>query len=374
MKYFLIAGEPSGDMHAAALMAELKKIDAKAEFQFFGGELMEAQGGNLIKHYAEMAFMGILPVILNLRSIKRNFKTCEEHLLAFQPHVLILVDYPGFNLRMAKFAKKHNIPTSYYISPKIWAWKTKRINKIKAFVDNMYSIFPFEVSFYKKYDYQVTYVGNPVWDIIQTEIQNPLNKDSFYFENKLNSKPIIALLAGSRKHEIAMLLPLMEQTISLFPDYQFVIAGAPGFNYNYYHNQLKSNIPVIFGQTYKLLRYSKAAVVTSGTATLETALLNIPQVVVYKMGMGWFLELFRKQILKTDFFSLVNLVAEKEVVKELFQSQVSAQNIQTELNKILNNKCYRLKILEDYKIIQNKIQSDGAAVKTAKAIVESIKK
>lgn len=372
MKYFLIAGEPSGDMHAADLMYGIKKHDPEAEFQFFGGNLMKAQGGALLKHYSEMAFMGVLSVILNINKIRRNFQECEKAILNFNPHLVILIDYPGFNLRIARFAKQHNFKTAYYISPKIWAWKTKRVFEVKQWVDQMYTIFPFETAFYKKYDYEVTYVGNPVFDLIQCELEKPVDFESFCKTNHLSTKPIIALLAGSRTEEIKGLLPIMEQLAGYFPDYQLVVAGAPNQSKVFYQSVLKNNIPVVFNQTYSLLRASSAAVVTSGTATLETALLNIPQVVVYKMGLGWLLERFRSYILKTDFFSLVNLVAEKQVVKELFQSEVTVNNIQLELEKILTDNNHRSLMLEGYADVAKKLNSEGAADKTAAAIVKSL--
>jgi lipid-A-disaccharide synthase len=373
MKYFLIAGEPSGDMHAATLMAEIKNNDPQAEFHFFGGDLMQKQGGKLLMHYHNMAYMGILPVLMNLRTIQQNFKYAETQLLKFNPDILILIDYPGFNLRMARFAKKHNIKTAYYISPKVWAWKTKRVKKIKKYVDKMYTIFPFETDFYKQYNYPVTYVGNPVWDIIREENQQEINADAFRAKNKLNNKPIIALLAGSRNDEINLLLPVMEEVARMKKNYQFVVSGAPGKKEDYYRKILNENLPIVFGQTYKLLRNSEAAIVASGTATLETALLKTPQVVVYKMSMGWFLEKFRNFILKTKFFSLVNLVAEKEVVKELFQSQATPETINDELNKILSDTNYRSSILKGYDGIINKLHSEGAAIKAAQNIVEWIK-
>jgi lipid-A-disaccharide synthase len=372
MKYFIIAGEASGDMHGAKLMAEIKKSDPKAVFMFFGGDLMENQGGILIKHYREMAFMGILPVIMNFRTIQRNFKLCEKELSGFQPDVLILVDYPGFNLRMAQFAKKNGIRTVYYISPKIWAWKTKRVKKVKKYVDHMFTIFPFETGFYKQYEYNVTYVGNPVYDLIHEELNKPLDFEEFCQSNNLTSKPIIALLAGSRRHEIKALLPVMEQVSDYFSEYQFVIAGAPSISDEFYQSILKLNLPVVFGQTYELLRHSKAAIVTSGTATLETALLKVPQVVCYIMGLGWLLELFRNQILKTKYFSLVNLVAEKEVVKELFQSQVTVENLRNELTQLLENESYRNEINKGYSEIELNLKSEGAASITARRIVEII--
>lgn len=373
MKYFLIAGEPSGDMHAATLMEQLKAQDPEAQFEYFGGDLMQEQGGKLRKHYREMAFMGLLPVLLNLRAIQKNFKSCEKHLLRFNPNVLILIDYPGFNLRMARFAKEHGIKTAWYISPKVWAWKTKRVKKIKTRVDQMYTIFPFETAFYQKYNYPVTYVGNPVWDLIHKEVQQTLNREDFFSRNKLPDKATIALLAGSRTDEINTLLPVMEEVSKQFKEYQFIIAGAPGHDAEFYRKLLKTEIPVVFNQTYSLLRCSEAAIVTSGTATLETGLLKIPQVVIYKMGMGWLLERFRSVILKTEFFSLVNLVAEKEVVKELFQSQVNKEQISAELSKILNKQSYRQKMIDGYDQLIAKLQSEGAALKAAKKIVASLK-
>ena len=374
MKYFLIAGEPSGDMHGADLMREIKTLDTNAEFMFFGGDLMKNEGGTLLKHYHDMAFMGILPVILNLGSISKNFDLAKTNLLSFAPDILILIDYPGFNLKMAKFAKQNGIKTAYYISPKIWASRTHRVKKIKAYVDQMFTIFPFETQFYKKYNYQVRYVGNPVFDIIKKELSQPVDFEFFCDKNQLTAKPIIAMLAGSRKTEISEMLPIMEQIPRYFPDYQFIIAGAPGNTIDFYQSLLKTEIPVVFDQTYSLLRHSKAAIVTSGTATLETALLNIPQVVCYRMGMGWFLELFRNQILKTKFFSLVNLVGEKEVVKELFQSEVTVKNIKAELIQIIGNEEYRNTMLAEYSEIAQKLASNGAANVAANHIVQSIKK
>jgi len=374
MKYFLIAGEPSGDMHAATLMTEIKNNDPQAEFLYFGGDLMQKQGGTLLMHYRNMAYMGLLPVLMNLHTIQKNFRYAETQLLQFNPDVLILIDYPGFNLRMARFAKNHNIKTAYYISPKVWAWKTKRVKKIKKYVDKMYTIFPFETGFYKQYNYPVTYVGNPVFDIIHKENQQPLNTKEFRQQNNLSNKPIIALLAGSRNDEINLLLPIMEEVARIKKDYQFVIAGAPGKDEDYYRQIMNKDIPIVFGQTYQLVKNSEAAIVASGTATLETALLKTPQVVVYKMSMGWLLEKFRNVILKTKFFSLVNLVAEKEIVKELFQSKVTPETINNELDKILLDANYRSSILKGYENIIDKLHSEGAALKAARDIVESIKK
>jgi len=374
MKYFLIAGEPSGDIHGAGLMEEIRKEDSESEFMYCGGDKMSEQGGVLIKHYRDMAFMGILPVILNLNKIQQNFSECKANIKAFKPDCLILIDYPGFNLKMAEFARKEGIKTVYYISPKIWAWNTGRVKKIKAFIDEMYTIFPFETSFYKKYNYEVNYVGNPVSDLINRELEKEVNFEKFCSENNIDRKPIIALLAGSRRNEITSILPILERLPEKFPEYQFVIAGAPGNSPEFYQSVMKTNLKVIFNRTYDLIRISRAAVVASGTATLETALLGTPHVVCYKMGMGWFLEIFRNQILKTKYFSLVNLVAEKEVVKELFQSQLTIDNISLELNNILAEGKSREIMLRDYQKISEKLTSQGAAKNAAKQIVGTLKK
>lgn len=372
MKYFLIAGETSGDMHASRLMEEIQKLDSHAEFAYFGGDAMQAIGGKLLKHIRQMAFMGILPVLLNIKKVMRNFRDCEREVLSFKPSILILIDYPGFNLRMAKFAKQNNIPTAYYISPKVWAWKTRRVHKIKAFVDQMYCILPFEEQFYKKYNYQTKYVGNPVWDYIQDLKIRQTNHNTFCKNNNLTDKPIIALLAGSRMHEIKSLLPPMEKIIKHYPDYQFIIAGAPGIDEKVYKAILRKPVAIVQNQTHELLRNSKAAIVSSGTATLETALLDIPQIVVYKMGFGAILKILKPYLLKTKFFSLVNLIAEQEIVKEFFHDQVNEQNLKEELGKILNDNSYRLSMLNGYAHLQNKIATPGAAKTTAKHIFETI--
>ncbi|MCF8358620.1 MAG: lipid-A-disaccharide synthase [Prolixibacteraceae bacterium] len=373
MKYFIIAGEPSGDMHAAALMKEIKVLDAKAMFVYMGGDLMAEQGGQMIVHYREMAFMGLLPVIMNIGKINRNLKQAKKELLKAKPDVLILIDYPGFNLRMARFAKENNIKTAYYISPKVWAWNTKRATKIKAFVDNMYTILPFETEFYNKYNYNVHYVGNPVCDIINGFKPECLDEKTFKEKHRLNEKPIIAMLAGSRKHEIKSLLPVMEKSARLFPDYQFVVAGAPGIEPEFYRSILNPTTKIVYGKTYELLKYSKAALVTSGTATLETALLKVPQLVCYKMGMGFILQFFRKLILKTPWFSLVNLIAGKEVVKEFFQSEVTLRNLEKELRRITGDEKYRKIMIDEYSKIEQKLKTNGAARNAAQMIVESLK-
>jgi lipid-A-disaccharide synthase len=369
MKYYLIAGEASGDLHASNLMKDILELDNNAQFEFFGGDLMLSVGGTLHKHYRDMAFMGIVPVLLNLRNIQKNFTHCKKTLLQSKPDVVILVDYPGFNLRMAEFSKHLNIPTAYYISPKIWAWKTHRIKKVKAFVDQMYTILPFETEFYQKYEYPVTYVGNPLFETIRQYKCNPFSLNAFRRKNDLSDKPIVALLAGSRKHEIQALLPAMLETSKHFPNFQFVIAGAPGITADMYSLANQNRAKVIYNQTYDLLRASRAALVTSGTATLETALFNVPQVVCYKMGLGWFLERFRNQILKTPFFSLVNLIAGREVVKELFQSEVTVKNLKGELKKILDDNQHSNCIMEGYSDIAAKLEAGYEPKKAASHLI-----
>lgn len=364
MKYYIIAGEASGDLHASNLISQLSKLDPKAQVRCWGGDLMQQQGAQLVKHYRELAFMGIIPVLLNLGTIAKNLKFCKADLLQFKPDVVIFVDYPGFNLRMARFAKQNRIKTIYYISPKIWAWKTKRVHKIKRSIDLMLTIFPFETPFYKKWNYSVTYVGNPLFDAIEANKNN--TNENFRRENKLDERPIIALLAGSRKHEIEKLLPTMIQATNALPNYQFVIAGAPNIDTGIY-NQIIQNkdIKIVSNQTYTLLQHAQMALVTSGTATLETALFNVPQVVCYKMGFGNVLEKFRNQILKVPFFSLVNLIAGREVVKELFQSQVTPKNIAKELTRISLDEAYRNEILKGYAQIRQQLQTPESASLTA---------
>lgn len=378
MKYFLVAGEASGDLHASNLMAALKKTDLEAEFCFFGGDLMQAQGGTLLKHYRELAFMGLIPVLLNLRTILRNMKFCNKAIVEYKPDVVILIDYPGFNLQVAKYVKQHtSIPVYYYISPKVWAWKEYRVKSFKKYVDEMLCILPFEVNFFKKHNYRVNYVGNPTVDAVaayrnenQTDTQ-----ELFIEENKLDQKPIIALLAGSRKQEIKNNLPPMLESIKSFANYQPIIAGAPGIDPHYYKQFIgEHNCKIVFAQTYRLLTYSDVALVTSGTATLETALFRVPQVVCYKTSLARLSYWFFKNILKTPFISLVNLIADKEVVKELFAVFFSTENIQAETDRLLNNKSYRTNMLTNYDHIIKVLGDAGASGKAAKIIVEKLSK
>ncbi len=375
MKYFIIAGEASGDLHASHLMRELKNGDSKASFTFFGGDLMAYEGGILLKHYREMAFMGLLPVLFNLHKISRNFKLAEQKLLEFEPDVLILVDYPGFNLRMAQFAKANGIKVFYYISPKIWAWKTKRVHKVKKFVDEMFTIFPFESEFYRKYDYQVRFVGNPTIDELARRPNQQETFAEFTLKNKLQNKPIIALLAGSRRHEIERILPVLATVSKRFTEYQFVIAGAPSQSQQLYDEVLgKTNIPAVFEQTYELLQQSTAALVASGTATLETAYINIPQVVCYRIEAGRLGTWVKDLLVKIPYFSLVNLIANREIVKELFQQYCTPDTVSHELNKILTDKTYREAMLAGYAEVLADLGGPGCAERAANLMIELLKR
>jgi len=374
MRYFIIAGEASGDLHASHLMGGIKKKDPNAVFCFFGGELMAEQGGILLKHYREMAFMGFFTVLMNLKQISKNFKMAEAKLLEFQPDVLILVDYPGFNLRMAKFAKAHKIKTFYYISPKIWAWKSDRVKLVKKYVDEVFTIFPFEKDFYDKHNYRIRYVGNPTVDELAVRPNKDQTYREFIEENCLADQPIVALLAGSRKQEIKLILPTLTKVATLFPEYQFVVAGAPSLPLSLYQeNMPTAKIPVLFGKTYELLQQSRAAVVASGTATLETAVINVPQVVCYIIELGRFTSLLRKIFLKIKWISLVNLVMNKEIVKEFFQENCKPAAVAGELKKILEDTAYREEMLQNYKLMLAKLGPPGCAERAAEEMVGLLK-
>jgi lipid-A-disaccharide synthase len=377
MKYFLIAGEASGDLHASNLINELKNIDKDAVFRFLGGDLMtQVADAEPVIHYRQMAFMGIVNVLKNARTVLNNLKTCKQQIIDFQPDVLILVDYPSFNLRIAKFVKENlpKMPVYYYISPKIWAWKEFRIKQIKRYIDKMYCILPFETDFYKKHNYAVEYVGNPSVDAVNNWKQ-AFYKDKDFCQNyNLPEKPIIAILAGSRKQEIKNCLPKMVQAASYFAEYQIVVAGAPSFEADFYQQILpEKNYSVIFNNTYELLSHAHAAVVNSGTATLETALLNVPQVVVYHVFGGKFANFLKRHVLKIKYVSLVNLIAEKEVTKELIAHDFTADNIKAQLPQLLFDKNFRKKILAEYDAIRKKLGSPGAAKHTAERIYEALK-
>lgn len=374
MRYFIIAGEASGDLHASFLMKGIKMKDPEAEFCFFGGDLMAEQGGTLLKHYREMAFMGFFTVLLNLKQIKINFRLAEEKLVEFNPDVLILVDYPGFNLRMARFAKSHNIRTFYYISPKIWAWKASRVKWVKNYVDELFTIFPFEKDFYDKHDYKIRYVGNPTVDELAVRPNMDQTYQKFISQNNLEDKPIVALLAGSRRQEIQLILPVLMKVAAQFPDYQFVIGGAPSIPVSLYHENMRGwKIPVLFGQTYELLQQSRAALVASGTATLETAVINVPQVVCYIMELGRFTSLLKKYFLKIQWFSLVNLVMNKEIVKEFFQENCTPDVVAAELKRILEDTAYREEMLQNYQLMLAKLGPPGCADRAAEEMVGLLK-
>ena len=369
MKYYLIAGEASGDLHGANLMRALQQIDPKAEFRFWGGDRMEAVGGKLIKHYRDLAFMGFWEVVMNLRTILCNIDFCKRDITDFQPDVLIFIDYPGFNMRIAKWAKQRGIPTHYYISPQIWAWKENRIKAIKRDVDAMYVILPFEKDFYEgKHGYSVHFVGHPLLDAIAA--RKEVSMEVFKRENGLDERPIIALLPGSRKQEIAQMLSVMLSVVGSYHQYQFVIAGAPSLGYDFYKQFIKEeNVHFVSGKTYDLLSHSHAALVTSGTATLETALFRVPEVVCYRGN--WISYQIAKRVISLKYISLVNLIMDAPVVTELIQGDLNTRNLKTELNKLLNAD-YREKLLKDYEALREKLGNEGASDRTAQAIYDSL--
>jgi lipid-A-disaccharide synthase len=369
MKYYIIAGEASGDLHGSNLMKELFLQDAKADIRFWGGDLMLQTGGTLVKHYRELSFMGFLEVVLNLKTILNNIKICKTDILNFKPDALIFIDYPGFNMRIAKWSKILGFRNYYYISPQIWAWKESRIKDIKRDVDKMFVILPFEKDFYeKKHHFLVEFVGHPLIDAISN--RKKTNFENFIKENNLPNLPIIALLPGSRKQEIEKMLSIMLSIVDDFPVYQFVIAGAPSQDFSFY-KQFLSNKDVYFvsNKTYDLLSVSHAALVTSGTATLETALFKVPQVVCYKGG--WISYQIAKRLLTLKFISLVNLIMDKEVVTELIQSKFNKTNLKVALlHAIAGSK--RESILENYELLETKLGGAGASHNTAQLIVDSI--
>lgn len=364
MKYYIIAGEASGDLHGSNLMKELKKIDTQAEFRFWGGDLMENQGGKLVKHFKDLAFMGFIEVIKNLPTIFKNINFCKKDILQFKPDKLILIDYPGFNLRIANFAKKNNFEIHYYISPQLWAWKSSRIHQIKKNIDKMYVILPFEKKWYKNHNYAVDFVGHPLIDAIENLPK--FDQHEFKTENNLNDKPIIALLPGSRKQEISIMLEQMLAVKNEFLNFQFVIAGAPSIPFEFYQKYITEDIKLVQNQTYKLLQIAHSALVTSGTATLETALFEVPQVVCYK-GSEISYQIGRRLIKHIKYISLVNLILDKELVKELIQNELNKENLIQELKKIIfDNKRDELK--NTYKELKQILGGKGASEKTANLI------
>ncbi len=369
MKYYIIAGEASGDLHASNLMKALKKKDHKADFRFWGGDLMRSVGGTEVKHYRDLAFMGFAEVLMNLKTILNNIKFCKQDILNYQPDVLILVDYPGFNMRIAEFAKKEGIPVHYYISPQIWAWKENRIHKIKRDVDHMYVILPFEKDFYeKKHNYSVDFVGHPLLDAIAERSATDI--DGFLNEFGLNDQPVIALLPGSRKQEIKKMLSVMLKMLPKYKDYQFVIAGAPSQKLEFYQEFIKDQptIKVVENRTYDLLSVAYAALVTSGTATLETALFKVPEVVCYK-GNELSYQIGKRLVKNIKYISLVNLILDKEAVTELIQGDFNKNRLEEELEKILD-KSFRKKIFGSYYELEQKLGGTGASEKTAELILK----
>ncbi len=377
MKYYLIVGEASGDLHASNLMKALKQEDSHAEFRFFGGDLMSQIGGTRVKHYKELAYMGFVPVLLHLRTIFTNMSRCKKDIVDWQPDVLILVDYPGFNLSIAQYIKVHTqIPVYYYISPKIWAWKEYRIKNIRRDVDELFSILPFEVDFFRKHDYAIHYVGNPCVDAVEAFKHS--SQQTFYGftqANGLSTKPIIALLAGSRKQEIKDNLPDMIKAASQMEGYQLVLAGAPGIDAAYYAPYVgNAPVKIVFGQTYPLLRQASAALVTSGTATLETALFRVPQVVCYHTPIGKVISFLRRHVLKVKYISLVNLIAGREVVRELVADTMTVANMEHELRQLLFNPEARQQMLDEYERMVGILGEAGASERAAKQMVELMEK
>ena len=381
MKYYLIAGEASGDLHGANLIKEIKLNDPNSIFRFWGGELMQKQSDGLVKHYKYYSYMGFLEVLSNARLILKNIKFCKQDIKLYNPDVIIYIDYPGFNLRIAKWAKQNNYKNYYYISPKIWIWKENRISSIKRDIDKMFVILPFEKKFYsEKHNFKVDYVGNPLLDAVKKETNTSksitFRYKEFLLKNKLKNLPIIALLPGSRDQEIKKILPVMIRAASKFKAYQLVVAGAPNKEKTYYLSILKNNnvdsglLNIIIDNTYNLLKYSKIALVTSGTATLETALFKVPQVVCYKTSIiSYFIG---KALIKNlKYISLVNLILDKKAVTELIQNDCSVMNLELEIKKILKGK-FREEMIEDYNKLENSLGKTGASKKTAKLITESL--
>ena len=370
MKYFIIAGEASGDMHAANLMKAIKQQDSEAEFKYLGGDLMQkvTKRPPLI-HYNQMAFMGVVDVVKNIRTIYHNLQQTKKAIMSYNPDVVVLVDYPGFNLKIAAFAKKKGLKTVYYISPKLWAWKERRVKKIKKYIDKLLVILPFEIAFYNKHQVKAEYVGNPVVDAVQNH--KGLNRNEFVEKFGLDNRPVIALLPGSRLQELKMMLPTMLSIVKDFPGYQFIISGAPSFDEHDYQEFLKDypQLPIIFGHTYDLLRHSHSAIVTSGTAALETALFKVPQVVVYKTHQ-WQYEI-GKHLVKIPYFSLPNLIMQRPIVTELLQNDFNTTVLKAELQRI-NEGDKRRQMLSDYKALENLLGTEPASGKAAKSIVNFI--
>ncbi len=370
MNYYVIAGEASGDLHASNLIKELKSIDNNSTFRCWGGDLMREQGGELVKHYKDLAFMGFVEVIANLKTILSNIDFCKKDIIAFHPDAIILIDYPGFNLRIAEWAHEKGIKVFYYISPQVWAWHQSRVIKMKKNIDHLFVILPFEKDFFSLNGMEVDFVGHPLLDAIENHTIGKTNGDTIdFFENNTHpEKPIIALLPGSRKQEVKAMLPLMVEMSKDYPQYSFVIAGVNTLQQGFYRQILQeSTIEIVYGQTYNLLKHAYAALVTSGTATLETALLNVPQVVCYK---GNFISYaIARKFLKVKYISLVNLIMDKAVIAELIQNDFNINTLKKEFNKITQDESFRNQLKDEYHALRLKLGGSGASAKTAQLIV-----
>ncbi|MBQ2187176.1 MAG: lipid-A-disaccharide synthase [Bacteroidales bacterium] len=373
MKYYIIAGEASGDLHGSNLVASLRTQDPEAKIRAWGGEKMRRNGANVVKNYHELAFMGFVEVLMNLRTILKNFSFCKKDITEFNPDAIILIDYPGFNLKVAKWAHQKGYKVFYYISPQVWAWKRRRVYKIKKVVDKMLCILPFEKKFYDSYNVDCQFVGHPLLDEIAKV--NPVDKNKFYKSNRLNpKKEIIAMLPGSRKQEVSRMLTVMLDVVKQFPNYQFVIACAPSLPVSYYKEIIgdKANVRLVVNRTYQLLQLSSAAMVTSGTATLETALFDVPEVVCYKANKISYI--IARQLAKVRFICLVNLIMDREVVKELIQNDLTANNVANELKSLLASSKRQKKLLEDYEELKSVLGNAGASDKAAEIIIANVKK
>ncbi len=373
MKYYIIAGEASGDLHGSNLVASIRQKDPGAKIRAWGGEKMRRNGANVVKNYHDLAFMGFVEVLMNLNTILKNFNICKKDITEFNPDALILIDYPGFNLKIAKWAKKKGFKVFYYISPQVWAWKRRRVYTIKKVVDKMLCILPFEKKFYDNYDVDCQFVGHPLLDEIAKV--EPVDKDKFYKANRLNpKKELIALLPGSRKQEVSRMLTVMLDVVKMFPNYQFVVACAPSLPVSYYKRIIgeKSNVRLVLNRTYQLLQLSSAAIVTSGTATLETALLDVPEVVCYKANKISYL--IARQVARVKYICLVNLIMDRLVVKELIQGDMTANSIRDELQSLLNSSKRQKKLLEDYEELKYVLGNAGASDRAAETIISYVKK
>lgn len=372
MKYYIIAGEASGDLHGSNLIASIRKKDPRAKIRAWGGDLMKKQGATLVKHYRDLAFMGFVEVLMHLRIILSNLRFCKKDILKFAPDAIILIDYPGFNIKVAKFAHKHNIKVYYYISPQVWAWKKRRVYTLKKMVDKMLVILPFEKSFYDEYDVDASYVGHPLLDEMLK--LKSVNRKVFLKQNNLDpKKEVIALLPGSRKQEVSRMLEVMLKMVDEYPNYQFVIGCAPSLPESFYKSIInKENVHLLFNKTYPLLQVASAALVTSGTATLETALLYVPEVVCYKGNKISYL--IAKNLIKVKYICLVNLIMDKPVIKELIQNDLTPENIKQELDLLLTNHAKQRAVLEDYDELRHVLGDAGASDNAASIIVSDLKK